>query len=181
MTAGYVIENTFPGKPVGGCTSYDVIVRWPDLTRSIFFCQKLCKGWPISYTKFQRDPLSGSAGIKKAHGGMALTPHPPPPARARVKIPKTEQSRDQRYTTLDRPSKENLKNHFISFMYLFYFILWCSFYFSFISLLRAGYRLFENNGEELVWAASLPAVVTLMRGLHLTNQMTVWPTVFFCG
>ena len=63
----------FLEKPVGGCTSYDVIARWPNRTRSMFY-QKLYKGCSISYAKFQRDLLSGSAAIsEKTHGG-GITP-----------------------------------------------------------------------------------------------------------
>ena len=72
IAASYVAENTISlKKSVGGCSSYDVIAPSPDLTRSIF-SQKLRKGCPINYAKFQRDPPSGSAAIseKKTHGGV---------------------------------------------------------------------------------------------------------------
>ena len=43
-------------------------MTWPEF----FFCPKLCKGCPISYAKFQRDPLSGWAVIpEKTHGGAS--------------------------------------------------------------------------------------------------------------
>ena len=64
MAASYMTgQHDFLEKPVGDCTSYDVIGRWPDLTRSIFFCQKLWKGCPISYAKHQCDSPRGSAAI----------------------------------------------------------------------------------------------------------------------
>ena len=40
-------KHDFVAKVAGGCSSYDVIAPWPDLTRSIFFCQKLRKVCPI--------------------------------------------------------------------------------------------------------------------------------------
>ena len=70
-------------KSAGGCTSYDVIAPWPGQTRS-FFCQKLCKGCPIDYAIFQRDPPSGSQAIPEKLMGGCINPHPP--ARARVKL-----------------------------------------------------------------------------------------------
>ena len=58
-------KHYFPQKSVGGCTSYDIIALWPDLTRPIFLCQTLRKGCPIGYAKFQRDPPSGSEAISE--------------------------------------------------------------------------------------------------------------------
>ena len=43
-------KHNFLEKLVRGCTSYDVIAPWLDLTRSIFLL-KLRKGCPISYAK----------------------------------------------------------------------------------------------------------------------------------
>ena len=56
-------------------------VTWPDPTK--FFQQKLRKGCPISYVKFQHDPPNGlaSRSEKPMGGGVASTP----PDRARVK------------------------------------------------------------------------------------------------
>ena len=66
-------------------TSCDVIAPWPDMTRSIFFYQKLRKGCPISYAKFQHDPSDSSGYIaKKTQGGRI-----DPPARAMVKMTAT--------------------------------------------------------------------------------------------
>ena len=62
-------------KSCEGCSSYDVITSWPDLTRPIFFHQKLRKGCPISYGKFQHDPPNGVASSsEKLMGGL----HQPP-------------------------------------------------------------------------------------------------------
>ena len=73
---------TLRENPAGGCTSYDVIAPWPDMTRSKFFYQKLRKGCPISCAKFQHDPPHRSGCIaEKPQGGSH---RPPPPARARV-------------------------------------------------------------------------------------------------
>ena len=71
----------FLEKSAGDCTSYDVIDRWPNLTRS-FFCEKLCKWYPINSAKFRRDPRIGSAAIseKKTQRGF----NTPPPARAQM-------------------------------------------------------------------------------------------------
>ena len=79
IAASCVAENTiFMKKSVGGCTTYDVIALWPDLTRSIS-PPKLRKWCPISSAKFQRNPPSGLA---VAMGGCIT----PPPARARVNV-----------------------------------------------------------------------------------------------
>ena len=76
MAASYVAENTISlKKSVRGCTSYDVIAPWPGLTRLISFCQKLHRGCPISYAKFQRDPPSGSEVIpEKLMDGGCINP-----------------------------------------------------------------------------------------------------------
>ena len=52
------------------CSSYDVIISWPDLTRPIFFHQKLRKGCPISNGKFQHHSPNGEASSsEKLMGG----------------------------------------------------------------------------------------------------------------
>ena len=88
-------------KSCEGCSSYDVITSWPDLTRPNFCHQKLRKGCPISYGKFQHDlpngvassseKLMGGGGLHQpkitllisSGGGGASTP---PPDRARVNL-----------------------------------------------------------------------------------------------
>ena len=57
-------------KSCEGCSSYDVITSWPDLTWPNFFHQKLRKGCPISYGEFQQDPPK-RCGVqhRKTHGG----------------------------------------------------------------------------------------------------------------
>ena len=47
------VKYGFVCKIAGGCSSYDVIAPWPDLTGSIF-CQKLRKVCPIRYPKTWR-------------------------------------------------------------------------------------------------------------------------------
>ena len=62
-------------KSCEGCSSYDVITSWPDLTRPNFFHQKFRKWCPISYGKFQHDPPNGVASSsEKLMGGL----HQPP-------------------------------------------------------------------------------------------------------
>ena len=79
------VYSRFRWNLVEGCSSYDVITSWPDLTRPNFFHQKLRKRCPISYGKFQRDSPNGVASSsEKLMGGVASTP---PPDRARVKGP----------------------------------------------------------------------------------------------
>ena len=48
------VKHGFVSKIAGGCSSYDVIAPWPDLTWSILFYQKLRKVFPIRYPKTQR-------------------------------------------------------------------------------------------------------------------------------
>ena len=55
-------------------------VTWQDPVKN--FHQKLRKGCPISYAKFQHDPTHSSACIAKNLRGS----HGPPPARARVNL-----------------------------------------------------------------------------------------------
>ena len=38
-------KHHFVAKVAGGCSSYDVIAPWPELTRSIFL-QKIAEGYP---------------------------------------------------------------------------------------------------------------------------------------
>ena len=64
----------------GGCSSYDVIAPWPDLTWSICFYQKLRKVCPIRYTKTRRRYApSFFRYLRKTLGGLH------PPVRAKVK------------------------------------------------------------------------------------------------
>ena len=64
------VKHGFVSKIAGGCSSYDVIAPWPDLTwPGQFFYLKLCEVCPIRY------PKPGGA----YQGGVA------PPVRARVK------------------------------------------------------------------------------------------------
>ena len=46
------VYSRFRWNLVEGCSSYDVITSWPDLTRPNLFFQKLRKGCPISYGKY---------------------------------------------------------------------------------------------------------------------------------
>ena len=73
MAATYVSLYTISLK--NRSEAYDVIARWPDLTRS-FFCLKLHKGCPISYAKFYRDPPSDSAAMSEKNSWVVH--HPPP-------------------------------------------------------------------------------------------------------
>ena len=79
-------KHDFLEKSVVGCTSYDVITPWPDLTRSTFPCQKLHKGCAISYTKCQRDPPCGSEAIPEKLMGVSHRRL----ARARVTVRTTQ-------------------------------------------------------------------------------------------
>ena len=78
------VYSRFRWNLVEGCSSYDVITSWPDLTRPNFFHQKLRKRCPISYGKFQRDSPNGVASSSEKLIGGGL--HQPPPDRARVKV-----------------------------------------------------------------------------------------------
>ena len=40
------------GKLAGGCTYFDVITPWPEMTSQSFLHQKMRKGCPIGYAKF---------------------------------------------------------------------------------------------------------------------------------
>ena len=77
------VYSRFRWNLIEGCSSYDVITSWPDLTRPIFFHKKLRKRCPISYGKFQHDSPNGvaSSSEKLMGGGVPSTP---PPDQARV-------------------------------------------------------------------------------------------------
>ena len=72
-------KHHFLEKSVGGCT-YDVIARWPDLTQSKSFCQKLRKMVPHKLYKISARSARGSAAIPEKLMGVPL-----PLAWARVK------------------------------------------------------------------------------------------------
>ena len=76
-------KHDFVAKVAGGCSSYDVIAPWPDLTRSNFFLPKIAQGLP---RKVAQNPAVLRAAVffcypRKTSGGVA-----PPPIRARVNI-----------------------------------------------------------------------------------------------
>ena len=74
------VKHGFVIKIAGGCSSYDVIAPWPDLTWSIFFYQKLRKVCPIRYPKTGRRYVAPFFAIcEKPHGGLHQ-----PPVRERV-------------------------------------------------------------------------------------------------
>ena len=78
------VKHDFVAKVAGGCSSYDVIAPWPDLTRSIFFLlPKIPQGLPHKVAEnpaaLRADVFSLSA--KNLRGGCTN-----PPVRARVKI-----------------------------------------------------------------------------------------------
>ena len=66
---------------VEGCSSYDVITSWPDLTWPNFCRRKLREGRPISYGKFQRDTPNGLASSSEKLMRGCINP----PSLARVK------------------------------------------------------------------------------------------------
>ena len=66
-------NRDFGEKSVRGWSTYDVIVQRSDRTRS-FFCHKLCKGCPISYTKNQRDPPRASVATSEKLMAGCITP-----------------------------------------------------------------------------------------------------------
>ena len=67
-------------KPVGACTSYDVIARWLDLTR--FFLPKVAQMMPHKLCKISARSAQPFGGhFRKTHGGCIT----PPPLRVRVK------------------------------------------------------------------------------------------------
>ena len=68
------VYSRFRWNLAEGCSFCDVITSWPDLTCPIF-SQKLRKGRPISYRKFQHDTPNGVAcSWEKLMGGG----HQPP-------------------------------------------------------------------------------------------------------
>ena len=92
------VKHTFVSKIAGGCSSYDVIAPWPDLTWSIFFYQKLRKVCPIRYSKIRRRvaPPFFSLSAKNLRGGGCTNP---PPVRARVKWLQVKQKSEFRWQT----------------------------------------------------------------------------------
>ena len=75
------VKHGFVSKIAGGCSSYDVIAPWPDLTWS-FFYQKLRKVCPIRCTKTRRRVAPPFLRyLRKTSGGGGCTN---PPVRARV-------------------------------------------------------------------------------------------------
>ena len=52
-------KHDFVAKVAGGCSSYDVIAPWPDLTRSIFL-PKIAQGLPH---KVAQNPAARSAAV----------------------------------------------------------------------------------------------------------------------
>ena len=79
------VKHGFVSNIAGGCSSYDVIAPWPDLTWSIFL-PKVAQGLPH---KVPQNPAALRAAVfslsaKNLRGGGGL--HQPPPVRARVNI-----------------------------------------------------------------------------------------------
>ena len=69
------VYSRFRWNLAEGCSICDVITSWPDLTWPFFFHQKLLKGRPISYTKFQHDTPNGLAcSSEKLMGGCINPP-----------------------------------------------------------------------------------------------------------
>ena len=68
------VKHGFVSKIAGGCSSYDVIAPWPDLTWS-FFLLKFAQGLPH---KVPQNPAARSAAVfrylRKTSGGVAPTP-----------------------------------------------------------------------------------------------------------
>ena len=44
----FAMKHCFIRKSAGGCTTYDVIAPWPDLTRSFFFFKKCAQDAPLA-------------------------------------------------------------------------------------------------------------------------------------
>ena len=77
-------KHDFVAKVAGGCSSYDVIAPWPDLTRSNFLLPNIAQGLPH---KVAQNPAALRAAVffairQKPQGGGGCTK---PPVRARVK------------------------------------------------------------------------------------------------
>ena len=78
------VYSRFRWNLAEGCSLCDVITSWPDLTWPIVFHQKLRKGRPISYRKFQHDTPNGLASSsEKLRGGCINSP--PPLARVNTR------------------------------------------------------------------------------------------------
>ena len=76
-----VVKHRFVSKIAGGCSSYDVIAPWPDLTWSIFFYQKLRKVCSIRYPKTRRRYAPPFFRYLRKTSGGGL--HQPPPLSGR--------------------------------------------------------------------------------------------------
>ena len=46
-----MVKHGFVSKIAGGCSTYDVIAPWPDLTWSIFFLPKVAQGLPYKVSQ----------------------------------------------------------------------------------------------------------------------------------
>ena len=70
------VKHGFVSKLAGGCSSYDVIAPWPDLTWSTFLYQKLRKVFPIRNlkTRWRYAPPFFSLSAKNLRGGGAPNP-----------------------------------------------------------------------------------------------------------
>ena len=77
-----VRKHDYVAKVAGGCSSYDVIAPWPDLTRSIFFAPKIAQDLPH---KVAQNPAALRAAVfffrypRKTSWGL----HQPPPLYGR--------------------------------------------------------------------------------------------------
>ena len=70
----------------GGCSLYDVITLWPDMTLIIFFTKSCAKDAPEGTENFSKLSQKVRRVAKKNLRGGGGAPTPPPPARARVKL-----------------------------------------------------------------------------------------------
>ena len=73
----FMVKRDFTEKSAGGCTSYDVIAPWPDLTRSIFFSPKYARRLPHSLCQTSSrsaEPFRNYRG--KTSGGGRYDPPP---------------------------------------------------------------------------------------------------------
>ena len=68
------LKHDFLETSVAGCTTYDVIAPWSDVTWSIIFCLELRKKCIISYAKYQPNPPIGSASILEKLMGACINP-----------------------------------------------------------------------------------------------------------
>ena len=62
------VKHGFVSKIAGGCSSYDVIAPWPDLTWSFFFLSKVAQGLP------HKVPQNPAALRAAAQGGLLQPP-----------------------------------------------------------------------------------------------------------